>query len=191
MQRRRYLSITQIEDMVQECKLLRVLRPDLQKRLRRQLPHNPYLFENRGQLYLSLEHIEDETQRGHAYKRIQAHLVGARQDLRDLPDELYRLLEPELTNSGRFLGLFLLSGILGVVMGVLGMALSMVFIIALEINWQVVLQDSTPLPLPLVTFVISMILGWLAIGLGLYSYYSQQFPMPFSNAPADVPPQNQ
>lgn len=174
MQRRRFLSITQIEDLIQEYKLLRVLRPDLQKRLRRQLASNPYLFENRGELYVSLEHIEDDVYRTQVYKRIQAHLVGTSQDLRDLPDELYRLLEPELTSSGRFLGAFLISGVLGVVIGVLGMAISMVFIVALEINWQVSLQENSPLPLSLVTFVVSMIFGWIAIGLGFYARYGLQ-----------------
>ena len=98
----------EIDQLVSEGKLLRILRPDVQVQVRHTLEQrvesHQYVVENGEQLYLSFAHVEDSQQRNYFYRLIQRYQSGEQVNLKMLPPVLQEMLQPELTRYGRVLG---------------------------------------------------------------------------------------
>lgn len=159
-------SATEIDHLVAEGKLLRLLQPDVKETVARALRQHDrartYVVENEGELYLSFHTIEDEQQRQRIYQLIQRHQSGERVNLNALPDHLKQLLQPEFTWTGRLLGAVLLGALGGVALGILAMAVSILIFNVLGLFMDQVVFEFEGMGLTAVTFIIFSTLGWAA-----------------------------
>lgn len=160
------LSDGEIDSLVAEEKLLRILRPDVREQvwqsLRRSSEAQQYVVVNGGHLYISLAHIGDEAERDRFYRLIQRHQSGEEVDLQLLPQPIRQILQPELTRFGQFLGGLLLGLVAGIVMGLLGMALVVVLRSAVEgfVNQEI--RPLQAIDLTAVSFIVFTCVGWVA-----------------------------
>ncbi len=158
------LSDEEIDSLVAEEKLLRILRPDVREQVWQSLGRSnevqQYVVVNGGHLYISLAHIGDEAERDRFYRLIQRHQSGEKVDLHLLPQPICQILQPELTCFGRFLGGVLLGLVVGIGTGLLAMALVVVLRSAVE---GLVSQEIRPLQaidVTAVSFIVFTCVGW-------------------------------
>ncbi|MCA9959398.1 MAG: hypothetical protein R3E31_08795 [Chloroflexota bacterium] len=159
-------SAAEIDHLVAEGKLLRLLQPDVkatvEKALRQHNEAHTYVLESDGELYLSFHTIEDTQQRQRIYQLIQRHQTGERVNLNALPAYLKQLLQPELTWTGRFLGAVLLGTFGGIALGILAMAVSILIFNILGLVTSQVKIEYAGMGVTAVTFIIFSVLGWAA-----------------------------
>ena len=121
------LPLNSLDKLIAEHKLLRILSPDVSQQIKSHR-RSPYVIEYDKQIYLSLEHILDDKQRQYYYQAIQRHQAGQNVDLMTLPHELQRILQPNLVPPTRFWEPLIIGGIVGLVIGVLAMAVGTLFL---------------------------------------------------------------
>jgi hypothetical protein len=160
------LTAHEIERLVAEEKLLRILCPDLQNQVQQavktQHEGSEYVLEHNGHLYISCAQIEDPDKRKQTYHLLQRYQLGERVSLTRLPPELQQILQPQLTPTGRFLGSLLMGGGVGIICGVLAMSIAILLTISSDwINEQPMLAFSG-MGFTAVTFIVFSIMGWAA-----------------------------
>lgn len=153
--------------------LLRILKPDIKRRLLRSLdssPHEiqPYVATSGEQVYISFARIGNEAQRQQANFLIRQYQVGAKVDLGSLPAPLHRLLQPDSVRPGFSSQVLALGGIAGVVIGILAMAVSILATAATELLFQVSLNEFSGIQITAVAFVIFAVIGWLLATIYLW-----------------------
>lgn len=156
-------SSAEINHLIAEEKLLRLLRPDVIATVRRALQQHDVqddVIVNGDELYLSFLAIGDAAQRQHLYRLIQRHQMGERVNLDMLPGHLRRLLQPELTGMGRLLGALLLGASGGIIIGVLAMAISILLVNLLDLLIGSIRNEFAGMGITAVTFVVFSFLGW-------------------------------
>lgn len=160
------LSAAEIDSLISEGKLLRILQPTLQTQMRQALQDEPsaqpFFLESDGQLYLSMDLIEDDQSGIDYYQLIQHYQVGEPVDLQGLPPQVQRVLQPDLTGPGRFLGAILIGAVAGIITGVLAMALTSIF------SGGLALFSREPtrfigMELGAVSFILFTFAGWISI----------------------------
>lgn len=155
-----------IDQLVAEDKLLRILRSDLREQVEQAVEAgsegHQYVLKYKDHLYLSCAQIKDPQQRKRVYHLLQRYQLGERVDLTPLPPELQRLLRPKLTRVGRFLGSLLIGGAVGVASGVLAMSVSILLVTMSEWLRTRPFLDFAGMGFTAVTFVIFCLLGWVA-----------------------------
>lgn len=156
------LSPTHLETLIAECRLLRILDPQLKKRIRQYQGINPFVVQYSNELYLSLEHVEDHRQRQYYYQLIQLYQSGQEVNLITLPVELQRILQPDVQSRPLFWGPLILGGFVGLVIGVLAMALGMLFWNAAAFTLDAAEPDVFNMQVPTLMFVLFAALGWAA-----------------------------
>ncbi len=156
-----------VDSLVSENKLLRILQPAIEEQVKQDWRRNkpsPCVVEYDGHLYISLSQVEDEAKRKYFYRLIQQHQTGERVNLKELPQPIQHILEPELTQAGRMMGAILLGSVAGIVVGILGLALT-IFVVN-GITWLTSRSfgQIAGMELPAVSFVVFTFVGWAAAG---------------------------
>lgn len=154
----------EITQLVEENKLLRILRPDLRQKLRqiwtRSQGRNPYIIENGEHIYLSLADIRDDRERQHLYHLVQRYQTGEHVNLNPLPSPLRQLIQPELTQASRFLGALLFGALGGIVIGVFALAIGILILATTAVT--IGLRLANEVQLTSFIFVTFSALGWVA-----------------------------
>ncbi|MCA9935070.1 MAG: hypothetical protein H6662_08805 [Ardenticatenaceae bacterium] len=162
-------TTAEIDQLVSERKLLRILHPEVQMQVRHMLDEKAesrqYVIENGEQLYLSFEHVEDSQQRNYFYRLIQRYQSGERVSLRALPPALQQLLQPELTRFGYTVGAMLVGAVAGIGIGILAMAATILVTNVVEWVTGYATTKFAGMEVTAVTFVVFSIVGWVAIGI--------------------------
>jgi hypothetical protein len=158
-------EVIQLED---EGKLLRVLQPDVLERIKDCLATSrqkvePFIVESNGAIYFSLMSMRDPEQRQRAIHKIQQWQVGVDVDLSSLPRPLHQLLQPHRAISQRLLRVALLSGIVGIIAGILAMALSIFAVSVAELVFGTTPEAFGDMQITAVAFVIFAVLGWIVV----------------------------
>jgi hypothetical protein len=158
------LTALEVEQLVQDNRLLRILRPNLQKAIERAAAAHReashYLVRCEGQLYLSFDSISDAAQRRYIYHLVHQYQLGENVDLRPLPPPLRQLLQPGLTRTGRLLGSLLISAFVGLIIGVLAMAVGLLALTGTGLLANVATMRLAGLEMTAVLFVVFGALGW-------------------------------
>ena len=150
-----------VDELVAEYKLLRILTPKLKHQVSINQPRSYYVVEHDDHLYLSLEHIHEERQRATVYQLIQAYQAGQDVDFQALPVELQMILQPEAVPPPLFWGPLIIGGIVGVVIGVVAMAIGMLFLNVTAVTFDSTnIPDSFGLQIPIIIFVFFAAFGW-------------------------------
>lgn len=165
-ERHHHLRSREVENLIEEGKLLRVLRPDLQRSIESALSShngndNPYVLKNGREIYLCFRHIDNEQRRKRIYRLVQQYQTGEPIDLTSLPLALRQIIQPELTPVGRFIGALIGGAFIGVLIGVLAMAMGVPIIAALELTTGRVLAETHSIQMSAVIFVIFSVIGWM------------------------------
>lgn len=157
-------SVVEIEHLIAEGKLLRLLQPDIKATVEKALHQHDdaraYVVENGNELYLSFVTIQDTQQRERIYQLVQRYQTGEQINLSVLPVYLKQLLQPELTGVGRLLGAVLLGAFAGVVVGILAMAVSTLALNLLGLVMDQVSVEFAGMRITAVIFIIFSALGW-------------------------------
>lgn len=161
------LSAEEIIRLENEEKLLRVLQPDILKRIKQcqatsRQKIEPFVIENNGAIYFSLVDVKDEEQRHQAIRKIQQWQMGVDVDLSCLPRPLHQLLQPHRALSQRLMHVLILGGITGIIAGILAMAISVIIVSVAELVLGTSLDAFGDMQITAVTFVIFSVLGWMA-----------------------------
>jgi hypothetical protein len=118
------------------------------------------LVSHDNQLYLSLEHIDNDKEREYFYRLIQRYQTGQEVNLSTLPPEFQRLLQPGLQPQANFWGPLIIGGVVGLVVGVTAMALSMLILNIMSVTLNNSAVAAFNLQVPTIIFVIFSALGW-------------------------------
>ena len=126
------LSTGEIQTLIAEGKLLRILRPDLRENIQRVIrvnaSDNPYVVDHvvecDGEIYLSFQGIDDPRQRERIYHLVQQLQAGGAINAALLPAPLRAILEPGQVRRNRLAAALVLCAVTGVVSGVVAMAIS-------------------------------------------------------------------
>jgi hypothetical protein len=156
------LTPNRLETLIAECKLLRILKPQLRDHIRRFQGHSPFVVQFNEELYLSLQHVEDNKQREYYYQLIQRFQSGEEVNLLILPQELQRILQPDAIEQPLFWGPLILGGAVGLVIGVMAMAIGMLFWNAAAVTLNVADPEVVTVQVPIIIFVFFAALGWIA-----------------------------
>ncbi len=162
----RPISDGEIDSLVAEEKLLRILHPNVREQVWQSMGRSSearqYVVVSGEHLYISLAHIGDEKERDRLYRLIQRHQSGEEVDLQLLPWPIRQILQPELTRFGRFLGGVLLGLVVGIGTGLLAMALAMVLHSAIEGFLQQEIRPLQGIDVTAVSFIVFTCVGWVA-----------------------------
>jgi hypothetical protein len=161
------LSAEEIIRLENEEKLLRVLQPDILKRIRQCQATSwqkidPFVLEHNEAVYFSLLNVKDAEQRHQVVQKIQQWQLGIDVDLSGLPRPLHQLLQPHRALSQRLMRVLILGAIAGTIAGVLAMAISIIVISVAELALGTSFDVFGGMQITAVSFVIFAVLGWMA-----------------------------
>jgi hypothetical protein len=162
------LSDEEILQLENEEKLLRVLQPDILRRIKQcqatsQQKIEPFVIENNEAVYFSLLNVKDTEQRHQFVQKIQQWQMGIDVDLSGLPRPLHQLLQPHRAFSQRLMRVLVLGAMTGTIAGVFAMAMSIIIIAAAELALGISLDAFGDMQITAVSFVIFAVLGWMAV----------------------------
>lgn len=161
---------TDINLLLDQYKVLRILQPRLRQQIERVSKQNPalqnYVLYHQGELYLSLEEIENMQRREQTYAIIQSYQIDGNINLEAIPAGLYACLAPKRNRRGRLVGALTLGALVALVIGLVGMAVALLF--------TAVFNLTDPMTSG-VTFIAAAAIGWAA---GTY-YFWYKYPLGF------------
>lgn len=166
------ISPGRLDKLIAEHKLLRILTPELKRRIKQFYQHSPWVVEVDNQLYLSLGQIADQKQRAYFYQLIQCYQAGQEVDLATLPGELQQLLHPDRIPPPLFWGSFIVGGIVGLIVGVTTMAIGMLFVNVTAVTSGDPNQVFN-LQTPIVIFVFSGAISWILTSVIAWRYWKK------------------
>lgn len=172
------LSTDEIQRLIAEGKLLRILRPDLRENIQRLIrvdaSDNPrvvghvvghvvdhvvdHVVVHRGEIYLSFQGIDDSGERELVYHLVQQLQAGAVIDMALLPEPLRVILEPGHVRRSRLAAAFMLCGLTGVASGVVALAISVLATTVLSMP----VAHFAGMEVTAIVFVVFCVLGWFA-----------------------------
>lgn len=159
------MAAINIDTLLEDGKLLRVLSPEIRARIERVLPAHTetqqFIIESDGQLYLSFISITDPSQRQQMVRLIQRFQSGEQVDLASLPAALQQLLQPELTQFGRLLGAVFLGSFVGIGTAILALAIGTLLLNVLPVLGVLGGSEPDTVSLTAIIFVVFGVLGWL------------------------------
>ncbi|HRQ37455.1 MAG TPA: hypothetical protein PLD25_06025 [Chloroflexota bacterium] len=162
-----------VDFLLEQRQVVRILQPALRQQVEQAIQVNPslnsYVWSHQGELYLLLTSINDANRRGQIYDLIQRYQIDPSTNLDMAPRGLRACLQTQSHRQGRRMGAFALGAVVGVMLGLIGMALS-VLVTAVwglgGIAWERVTA---------VTFVVCLALGWAAATYYLWYKYPLGF----------------
>ena len=158
----------EIQSLIAEGKLLRILRPDLRENIQHLIQvnasDNPHVVDHnvdhvvvhQGEIYLSFQGIDDSGQRELVYHLVQQLQAGAVIDTALLPAPLRAILEPGHVRRGRLAGAFVLCVLIGVASGVIALAISVLATTVLDMP----VAHFAGMEVTAIVFVVFCVLGW-------------------------------
>lgn len=162
-----------IDLLVEQHQVVRILQPGLRRQIDETVRLTPslgdYAFDYRGELYLSLMSIGDGARRAQIYDLIQRYQIDQNVELDKVPYGLRACLQAEKYKQGRLMGAIALGATIGVLIGLIGMAISVLFTAVMglpETRWEMVTA---------VAFVVCCVLGWVAATYYLWYKYPLGF----------------
>lgn len=162
-----------IDLLIEQHQVVRILQPGLRRQVEETVRLTPslgnYAFDYRGELYLSLMSIGDVKRRAQIYDLIQRFQIDQNVELDKVPRGLRACLQAEKYRQGRLMGAVALGAVIGVMLGLIGLALSVLFTAVLgpaESRWEMVTA---------VAFVVCCVLGWAAATYYLWYKYPLGF----------------
>ncbi len=164
---------TNVDLLLEQRQVVRILQPSLRQQVEQAIQVNPslssYVWPHQGELYLLLTSINDAHRRGQVYDLIQRYQIDPTTDLDKAPHGLRVCLQPHRHRQGRRMGAFALGAVVGVMLGLIGMALSVVVTAVLGMG------GTTWERITAVTFVVCSALGWAAATYYLWHKYPLGF----------------
>lgn len=169
----------EIQSLIAEGKLLRILRPDLRENIQHLIQvnasDNPHVVNHnvdhvvvhQGEIYLSFQGIDDPRQRERIYHLVQQLQAGGAINAALLPAPLRAILEPGQVRRNRLAAALVLCAVTGVVSGVVAMAISVLATTVL----------STPaghfagMDITAVVFVVFCVLGWFTSAVAVWARF--------------------
>lgn len=156
------LSPIHLDTLIADCKLLRILTPEMRKQIQLHQQDNQFVVEHGNQLYLSLEHIADKKQRTYFYRLIQRYQLGQKVELGVLPSEIREIIQSDRPTPALFWGPLILGGVVGLVVGVLMMAIGVLFLNVTAVSFNAASSpESFNLQIPTMLFVCFTAFSWL------------------------------
>jgi hypothetical protein len=159
------IDSVEIERLLDERLILRILQPSLQKQIEQSIKHDAeasaFIFLYEGQMYLSLESIPQEEKRDEVYATIQRFQIDENANLSQIPSNLRGYLQTSKERRGRFIAAIALGALLGVMLGLMGMAVGV-----LVVSMTGLTDSVAGVGVTAVTFVACCALGWF-----LATYY--------------------
>lgn len=150
----------EIQSLIAEGKLLRILRPDLRENIQHLIQvnasDNPHVVVHQGEIYLSFQGIDDSGQRELVYHLVQQLQAGAVIDTALLPAPLRAILEPGHVRRSRLAGAFVLCVLIGVASGVIALAISVLATTVLDMP----VAYFAGMEVTAIVFVVFCVLGW-------------------------------
>lgn len=147
--------------LVEERQLLRILQPGLRQKIEASVRSAPaltqYVIKHEGEIYLSLESIQDSQQRSQTYDLIQHYQIDDKVPLKNIPEGLRACLQPDTHRHTRFIGAVALGTLVGFVFGLVGLAFC---ILILSIGGLA--DEMAGMTITAVAFVTCLALGWIA-----------------------------
>lgn len=160
-----------VDLLIEQRKILRILQPPLRDQIETAVRQTPslssYVTYHDGELYLSLQTLSSAQQREKAYYLIQQYQLDNNTDLQKLPNGLRACLQPIRRSKGRFVGSVVVGALLGVVIGLMGMAVSVLLVAITGFGDEVVGVAITGL-----SFAVFSTLGW--VGATFYLWRIRQ-----------------
>jgi len=162
-------TAAEIDQLISEGILLRILRPDVQLQVRHTLEQRvesrQYVVQNGEQLYISFAHVEDSQQRNYFYRLIQRYQSGEQVNLKMLPPVLQEMLQPELTRYGRVIGAMMMGAVAGIAIGILAMAAAILVTNTVEWITGHTITQYMGMEVTAVAFIVCSIVGWAIFGI--------------------------
>ncbi len=162
-----------IEALLEERQVVRILQPALRRQVEEAVQLNPalsqYVLSNQGEIYLRLNSVHNAQRRGQFYDLVQRYQIDPNVNLEKLPNGLRACLQAQKHRQGRLMGAIVLGALVGILMGLIGMALSVLLTItvgAAYIPGEMVTA---------ITFVVCLALGWAAATYYLWHKYPLGF----------------
>lgn len=151
-----------IDLLLHQRKLLRILQPSLRQQIEEAIRLEPalksYILQHQAEIYLSLESIGDPQQRTQLYDIIQGYQIDANVDLRKLPTGLRACLQPQKQRQGRLIGALAVGLVAGILLGLMGIAVGVLATAVFGLG-----NESTSAMVPVATFITCYALGWAAV----------------------------
>ncbi|MFQ5398392.1 MAG: hypothetical protein ACE5E7_02215 [Anaerolineae bacterium] len=160
------LSSGQVNQLVQDGSLFRILNPSLAQQLEQMITdshgrNHPLIIKLEGMVFVSLQTLQDERERRRVSHLLQRFQLGDDVVLASLPDPLRRVLQPESSQTVGFMRALVLGGLAAVAFGVLAMAISIQLIAVFELFTGIRTDAFAGMEITAVTFVIFSTAGWL------------------------------
>lgn len=138
--------------------LVRILQPSLQKQIESSIKLTPelqpYILYFQGNLYLSLESVS-VSQRETVYDVIQNYQIDESVSLQTVPASLRACLQSSRNRRGRFMGAVAIGAVLGIILGLMGMAVGVLVLSVIGLT-----DDVVGMAVTAVTFVACCAVGW-------------------------------
>lgn len=164
---------TNIEALLEERQVVRILQPTLRRQVEEAIQLNPalnqYVLSSQGEIYLKLNSIPNPQRRGQFYDLVQRYQIDPDVNLEKLPNGLRACLQAKTHRQGRLMGAIVLGALAGILLGLIGMALSVLLtsMVGLaHVPWEMVTA---------ITFVVCLALGWAAATYYLWYKYPLGF----------------
>ncbi len=150
-----------IDHLLDQRKVLRILQPTLRQQIENALRRNPaltdYVVYHRSEMYLSLESIHNAERRAQFYDLIQWYQIDPDVDLHKLPSGLRACLQPKQNRQGRLMGALVLGALAGILLGLMGMAVGVLVTAVFGMP-----NENVETMVVTVTFIICCTFGWAA-----------------------------
>lgn len=170
------LAEANIELLLEQRQVVRILQPSLRYQVEEAVQVNPslhrYVLPYQGELYLLLTGISDAQRRGQIYDLVQRYQIDPTTELDKVPNGLRACLQAQKHRQARLMGAFALGALVGVLLGLIGMALS---VLATAVLGLADGADGTWEMITAVTFVVCSALGWAAATYYLWYKYPLGF----------------
>lgn len=164
---------TNIEALLEERQVVRILQPALRRQVEEAVQNNPalnqYVLANQGEIYLRLNSVYNAQRRGQLYDLVQRYQIDPDVNLEKLPNGLRACLQAQKHRQGRLMGAIVLGALVGILLGLIGLALSVLLTSMVgpaHIPWEMVTA---------ITFVVCLALGWAAATYYLWYKYPLGF----------------
>lgn len=164
------LSTSEIQTLIDERRLLRILRPDLKENIEHAVAAGDYdnsqlagqilehVIEHNGEIYLTFENIIDRNQREQAYYLVQQLQMGGMIDTALLPASLRSILEPGSARRNRRSITFAFCVLAGIASGVTAMAISVLITTIMNTPYG----HFAGMDITAIVFLVFCVLGWLS-----------------------------
>lgn len=162
-----FYSNLQINSLIEEKKIIRIVRPTLQSEIESRHANGrfpAYIIQHRGQLFLSLQSIQNSQQREQVFSILRGYQVDDTIDVSQLPDFIRRVLGESTSVQNNFVSSLTLGTFLGGISGILALALTLIGLMIAGVSTM----SDTGLRITAWAFALGSVLGCAVCTLVLW-----------------------